>query len=97
MNSMFDVAALVAILLAIIFEYVPGAAGWFQKLPSPQHKRLVMLLLMIVVGVGAYVGSCVTPLLPSIACTESGAWVVVKAVVVAIVASQSLHPLTKRS
>ncbi len=88
-----------SLLLALLFEYVPGFASWFQPL-SPQMKKLIMLGALIVVAGGSMAATCYSPYKMGIDCTEQSAWELGFAVIIAagagIGTNQGLHSLTKR-
>lgn len=50
-------AAIAASLLSLLLSYVPGLGDWYNSL-SGQAKALLMGLLLLVVSVGIYAGTC---------------------------------------
>ena len=89
-----QIAAIAGVVLALVFEYVPGISTWYE-LKDEQTKRLFMLGAMVLVVAGAYGLSCAS-LLAVWVCTWSGAWDAVLALVSAIVANQGVHLLIKK-
>ena len=89
-----------SLVLALLFEYVPGFTNLYQPL-SPQWKKLIMLGLLIVVAAGSMALTCYSPYAMGIACTEESAWELGFAVVIAagagIGANQGMHSLAKRT
>lgn len=88
------------LVMALLFEYVPGFSTWYQPL-SPQHKKLIMLTALLLAAGGSMALSCYSPYSMGIDCTEQSAWDLGFAVIIAagagIGTNQGLHSLTKRS
>jgi len=93
MNS-GSLAMVAGVLLSLLFEYVPGFAGWYGQ-QDEVKKRLVMLGLLVAAAVGIYALPCMGPF-DWVACTSGGAWDVVVMLVLAVTANQSAHRLTKK-
>lgn len=90
---------MVGMLLSFLVEYVPGFTNAYQAL-SPEGKRLVMLLLLIITAGSTMLLSCYSPYSMGIDCTEQSAWDLGFATVIALglggAANQATHSLTKR-
>jgi len=90
-------AGVAGMLLMLLFEYIPGFAGWFKELEAAQ-KRLTMLIMIVVVAVAIYGLGCIdSSPWQVVACTEQGAWDLVLMVITAIMSNQSGHSLLKKS
>lgn len=83
-------------LLALLFEYVPGLNSWYDTLDE-QRKRLIMLVLVVLAGLGIFGLSCGNTPWQYVECSVDGFWEVVGAIAVAIAANQGVHRLTKKS
>lgn len=81
-------------LLAILFEHLPGLSGWFEK-QTPQGKRLVNLLSMVLV-VGAAFGLACAGRYSGFACSADGAWEALTALVLAIAGNQGTYKIIKK-
>ena len=64
-----------AILLSLLFSYVPGLSDWYGNL-DPVRKRLIMLGMLIAVALGSLALACAgwseSPGIP-LACDQPGA------------------------
>lgn len=91
-------------LLSLGFSYVPGLAGWYDRLgeggsDGGTAKRLVMLALLVLVAAGAFGLACSgwgSAVGLALTCDQSGAAGLVRALVLAIVANQSTHAISPR-
>lgn len=88
------ISAIAGIVLSLLFEFVPGFEGWYNKFDS-QKKRLFMVGALFVVVAGAYGLSCAN-LLAFFPCTLAGAWIALQAFIAALVANQSVHLVLKK-
>ncbi len=96
------IAAAAGTLLSLAAAYVPGFAGWFQRLPGVR-KRLLMLALLAGVSLLA-VGLACSPGagqagrlgLPVTACSQAGAWELLPAFLAALVANQATFQIAVR-
>lgn len=87
-NPTPEVIAVVAgALMAVLFNYVPGLAGWFAKLDST-YKRLFMLGAAIIT-VGAIFGLACANIVVGIACDKYGALRLVLALFLWVMSNQS--------
>lgn len=85
--------------LSLFMGYVPGVSEWYDGL-GPVHKRLVMLILLLLV-VGLILGLACAGL-PDIfeveaACTESFALALARAFFIALGANQGTYLLSTKS
>jgi hypothetical protein len=91
-------AATAAILLSLLFSYVPGFTNFFEKL-APNSKRLVMLALLAITAVGAFGVSCAgwgDLADPMVACTQAGFWGLAKVFVTALIANQAAYLISPK-
>ena len=90
---MSDVIASVAgILISLVCSYVPGVSGAFGKL-DPTQKRLVILCSLVAASIVIGAASC-AGITEFVACTREGGIVLLRAFVVAMVASQGAYMLS---
>lgn len=89
-------ASIVAILLSLLFSYVPGFATWYNAL-TEDIKRLFMLLLLFLTTVVAFGLACLGWFnVEGVICTQAGAIELIKVFVAAIIANQATHALSPR-
>lgn len=81
-------------LLAVIFEYVPGIAPWYEKL-APEFKRLMMLGLLVAVALAVYGASC-AGWVEAVTCDELGVMQLGWMILVAIGVNQGVHRIGKK-
>lgn len=84
-------AATAAILLSLLFSYVPGFTTLFEKL-SPNSKRLVMLAILFATAISVFGISCAgwgDLADPMVACTQAGALGLAKVFITALIANQA--------
>jgi hypothetical protein len=96
--SSTDLASYSAIVLSLLFSYIPKLNTWFDGLDA-QYKRLIMLGLCAVVAGAAFGLSCAGwggEVGLSVTCDKAGALGLLKAFVGAIVANQAAYMLTPR-
>lgn len=97
----FDVSA-VAILavlasaMALVFDYLPGLASLFDTL-APDKKKLIMLGMSVLLGGGAFLGSCVGWFSTNLMCNVASAWTLALDILVTVSASYAFHMATKPS
>ena len=89
-----SLAMVAGIVLSVLFSYVPGLKGWFEKF-GPETKRLVMLGLLALVTAGSFGLAC-AGVLTGIECTGAGAFRVIGAFVLAVIANQSAYAISPR-
>lgn len=91
-----SLAVILAAVLTIVADYVPGVASWFDALTIPT-KRVVMLLgAVLIVGV-VFAGQCYGFLATNLICTPAGAVDVLSNVILAYVTGQGVHVGSKPS
>lgn len=88
-----------AVLLSLAFSYIPKLNPWFEKL-EPTVKRLIMLCLLLIVSIAAFGMACAgwgDSLGLNIVCDETGAWSLIRALVLAIIANQGIYNISPRT
>ena len=90
------VIAFVATALALLFDYFPGLAAWFDKL-SADVKRTVTVITAVLVVVIAFTLTCFGVVATNLACTQAGAWDVLTGIIYVIVVQYAVHNATKPS
>ena len=88
-------ASIAGIVLSLMFSYLPRLADWFDKL-SPQYKRLLMGGLLVCVAGAVFSLSCIG-IVVAVVCDKAGAVGLLKVLIAALIANQSVFLLTKRS
>ena len=89
-------SASAGVVLSLAFSYIPGLEAWYGKL-DPNFKRLVMLALLFVVGLGALGLACSgfgANFGVELACDESGGVLLLKAFLAAAIANQTAYKLS---
>ena len=97
-------SSLAGIALSLIFSYIPGISPRYEALTAT-YKRLVMLLLLAVVSLGAFGFACLGWLpyfnggdaTVSVTCTQQGGVELLTAFVLALVANQSTYLITPKT
>lgn len=92
--SVEAITATAGVVLAILFEYVPGLKDWYGALKD-NYQRLVMLGVLLAVVAGAFGLSCYGKL-AYFECSEAGVWAAIQAFIAALVANQSTHRILPR-
>jgi hypothetical protein len=85
-------------LLSLVFSYLPGVEGWYQKL-EPVHKRLVMLGLLALTSLAIFGLGCTSwanALGIPIACSQDGAIALLRVFITALVVNQSTYLISKK-
>jgi hypothetical protein len=85
-------------VLSLLFSYVPGLNAWFDALEAI-YKRIVMLALLVVVSVLIYVAACLgyaSDLGVTASCDRAGAVALLRVLVLAVVANQSVYKISPR-
>lgn len=89
-------ASLAAIVLSLLFSYVPGFATWYNAFEGDK-KRLFMLLLLFLVSAAAFGLGCLGWFsVPGVVCTEQGLMEFIKVFVAAVIANQSINAISPR-
>ena len=82
--------------LSLIFSYIPGAKDWFMQF-EPEVKRLIMLGLILISSAVGFGLSCLGwgfDLGINLSCDQSGLLGLVKQIVIAIIANQSIYAIS---
>lgn len=85
---------IVAGLLALVFDYFPPVAQWYDALNEAQ-KRQVMAALVIGTAVVIFAGQCFLIFVTNIECSTKGAFDLLYIVFLAIGVNQGVHALFK--
>lgn len=88
--------AAIAFILALVFDWFPGIAKWFDGLTNAV-KRIVTIVLLVVVSAAVFGLGCVGILQLTVACTWVGGFDMLKVLIAAIAINQSAHTLFKPS
>jgi hypothetical protein len=92
-----ELSAAAGVLLSLGFSYLPGVKEKFSAL-QPTQKRLVVLALLLAAALGTFALGCLRPgWLASSACSEDGAWALLRIFVVAVIANQAAFEISPRS
>jgi hypothetical protein len=93
-------------ILSLLFSYVPGLSGWYQKLgengtglDGGTARRLIMLGLLVLTAAGAYGLSCSgwgSNFGFALTCDQPGIVGLLQGLVLAVMANQSTYSLTPR-
>ena len=84
---------LVGVVLALLFAYLPGVAGWFNA-KSPDVKRLLMLVFTFLTAAGIYGYVCAgLGGVEDVVCTQAGAIALGKVWIGTIIANQGAYAL----
>lgn len=86
-----QIASLAAIVLSLLFSYVPGLSDWFTTLTGI-HKRLVMAGLLVIVALGSVAYTCQA----DAACYTANWQAYLNALVAALIANQSAYLITPK-
>jgi len=77
------------VVLSLVFSYVPGLSGWYEKL-NGVSKRLVMLVALLAVS-GSVFGLSCSGWWDFVTCDQSGLTGLIEAFVLALVANQAAY------
>ena len=86
-------AAIAGVVLSFGFSYIPGLNVWYAALDGV-HKRLIMAILIIVVGLAAFGLTCAGILNAGIPCAQEGVVKLIWLIIVALMANQSAFMIT---
>jgi hypothetical protein len=89
------VVILAGTILALAFNYIPGADSRWEQL-APVYKRLIMAGLLLLATGGAFGLLCAGIVESTIACDKGGLLQVIYVYILAIMANQSVYSITKR-
>lgn len=86
-----ELSMMAGALLSLLFAYVPGLSGWFDKLDTV-YKRLIMGASLLTVSLGMFGLSC-AGLLDVATCDKMGAFNMLNLFIRAMVANQGTYQL----
>jgi hypothetical protein len=86
------IAAVAGITISLLFSYAPGVKDWYDKQP-PTHKRLWMLLALLLATAGVLAYRC----RGDAGCYGANAEQAVAAFVAAAIANQATYSLSPKS
>jgi hypothetical protein len=93
-----SLSSLLAVLLSLLFSYVPGFSTWYDRFDATR-KRLIMLAGLLLITAATFALAC-SPLSAEIplgvTCTQSGAWTLVESFILALVANQSTYLISPK-
>ena len=87
-----------AVLLSLLFSYVPGLSGWYGSLEATR-KRLIMLALLVVVTGSAFGLACSqwsAYFGLELTCDQPGAVVLLQSLALALAANQSTYLISPK-
>jgi len=83
-----------AVLLALLFDWLPGLAPWYDKLKDGQ-KRGLMAILLLLLSLGAFGMTCAGWIKTGWVCSGLGLLDPVYLWILSVVINQPFHGLTK--
>ena len=86
------------VILSLLFSYVPGVNGWFNKFDGTR-KRLIMLLLLVVAAAAGFGISCLgwaEAFNLSVTCDTAGAVGLFQQLMIAIIGNQSIYSISPK-
>lgn len=83
-----------AVLLSLLFEYVPGVYEWHQGL-GKRVTAAIMAGFIALVVLGSWLLSCYGPY-NFLECSEAGAWNGFELYVLALIANQTTYKLARK-
>lgn len=86
------IVGVAAVILSLLFEYLPGLSTWYNALVDAKQK-LIMLGLMALVAVGAFALSCLGRY-DFVTCDVPGAWAMLEYFILAVIANQTAHRIS---
>ena len=89
-----ELSAIAGMVLSLVFSYIPGVSKWFEGLTSG-YKQLTMGVLLLVVA-GAIFGLACGGVVDTVVCDQAGALGLVKVLIAALIANQSIYLITKK-
>lgn len=90
-----EIVTITGVLLAVLFEYLPGLHTWYNALKDTE-QRLIMLGLMVITVAATYGLSC-AGWLHAWQCNQVGIKDAVFALGLAIAANQGTHRILPRN
>lgn len=85
---------IVAVLISLLFSYVPGFAGWFNGKP-PDLKRVIMAGLLLLVTIVIFILAC-TNILTGVQCTQQGVIELINTFIMALIANQAVDRISPK-
>lgn len=92
-------ASYAAVLLSLVFSYIPSADGWWGQL-SGTGKRLIMLGLLAVIAIATVVIACAgfaADLGLDVVCDRAGFVAVLRAFLAAVIANQAVYSISPKT
>jgi hypothetical protein len=89
-----ELSAIAGVVLSLVFSYVPGVAGWYEKLQA-DWKRVLMAVLLLAVA-GAISGLSCGGVIDAVECSQAGALGLVKILIAALVANQGTYLISPK-
>jgi exosortase/archaeosortase len=86
-------------VLSLVFSYIPGLNTWFAG-KAPEFKRLFMLGLLVLVAAAVYGVACLgygSGFGINVTCDQAGAIALFQALILAIIANQSVYAVTPKT
>lgn len=93
-----QLSAISAIVLSLLFSYVPGLSSWYGGLDKAV-KQIIMGVLLVVIAAVAYSVACAGlagDFGLSVTCDRAGAIALINVLVSALVANQATYLITKK-
>lgn len=88
--------AAVGFVMALVFDWFPYVAQWFDGLEESQ-KKLINVGGVVVIAVGIFVGDCYGLFDTNLACTLKGALDLLIAIAIGVSTNYGAHKQTKPS
>lgn len=83
-----QIASIAGIVLSLAFSYAPGLSTWFDT-QDGTRKRLITGVVIIAVGIGAFVANCVQ--IGGVVCDQKSVSSFLTATIAALVANQAMY------
>jgi hypothetical protein len=90
------ILAFVAALLALVFDYLPSVAKWYDA-KTDSSKKLIMLGLLVLAAGVVFAGSCYGWFVTNLVCEPKSILDLLYGLVLSIATNQGVHSLTKPS
>ena len=90
-----NVAVIAGVILSLVFEYVPGAATWYEMLDKRGKQGIMALALLLVCG-AYFAFGCLGLFGVQVSCDWIGAEEVIKMFVLALVTNQSTYLIARK-
>lgn len=86
--------SIVAVILALVFDWFPGLSKWFNSLTT-FWKQFGMFILLLATSIVVFVLGCFSLLTLPLTCTFAGGLEMLKIFITAITVNQAIHLLLK--